>query len=243
MTGMKGQRCARGFGAAVAALATLSPAGARAEPSSFMVPLEASFSQWTAPALSLNGDDASGRLVGLSVPSAARLYGVSAAVSMLIYDDDVDDKEWTFAGGSLDFLRARFAWSERSAPVSETVGGAPVTVTGGPEHLLEMSAPFLTGGLLLAHGHFLARANVDWGWAYLWSQGIVQPRSGPASTSSADAGSFFARVPLAVCVLARSFGAKKGPFRVGEDACITFTPNIYEWAWFNGWSAGVRVDL
>jgi hypothetical protein len=240
---MKGPRHARRFAAAVAALTTLSPAAARAEPSAFMVPLEASFSQWTAPALALNGDDASRRLVGLSVPSAARLFGVSAAVSMLIYDDRVDDQGWTFAGGTLDFLRARFAWSGSTGPVSETVGGAPVTVTGGPEHLLEASTPFLTGGLLLAHGHFLARVNVDWGWAYLWSQGIVQPRSGPASTSSANAGSLFARVPLAACVLARSFGAQDGLFRVGQDACLTFTPTLFEWGWFNGWSAGVRVDL
>jgi hypothetical protein len=224
------------------AVVALSSSPSRADEPVWTFPLEAFASRWAAPTLALNGDDASRRIVGLSVPSAATLFGVGAGVGLLFHDTVNEGSSLVF-GGTQNLLHGRFAWSASSSPVRERADGLGVTMTRDPENLFELSAPALTGGFFLAYGHVMARANVDWGWAYLWTKGTAVQSSGATFGGSADSGSFFIHASLAACLLARSFDVKKALFREGEDLCLTLTPHIFEWGWLSGWSAGIRVDL
>jgi hypothetical protein len=227
-------------GAAISAAMTTVTV-AHADDVVLTVPLEASMTHWSAPPLAMNGDGVRRRIVGLPVPSADTLYGLSAGVGILAHDR-VDESSASMFGGSQMFLHARLAWS--GPTTSEGMAdGERVGITRNPEYLLEISAPLLTGGVFFAYKHLLGRVGIDWGWAYIFTGATAMGAGGTSYGGSADAGTFFVHVPLSGCVLLRSFNAKKSPFREGEDACLTFTPNVLEWGWWSGWSAGFRVDL
>ena len=200
------------------------------------VPVEASMSRWSAPAMVLNGQDVPRRLVGVGAPSPGQFYGVGAGLDHGAVDA---------GGGGLYFslLRLRVAYSGSSNPITETVGGSPVTVTRDHATLVEVGLPLVSGGVVYSANRFLLRFGLESGWAYLSAKTTVQVASGEAQRGTADAGSFFMHFPVAACVLAHPFGAKDATFRDGEDVCLTFTPTLYEFGLFNGFSAGLRVDF
>ncbi len=228
---------------AAAALAAVAvPDAARAgDDGALIFPVEATVSHWSAPALAVNGDGVPRRIVGLPVSSASTLYGVSVGFGFMA-GDSPEQGAWGF-GGYQDILRVRYAWAPGDSPVSEPADGTTLTVTRGAENLLEISAPVVSGmGVFVTRGRFLARLGFDWGWAYLWTQGSTVYPGGSSSGAAVDAGSAFLRFPVAACVLAHGSGGQ-GMLEKGQDACLTFSPTVYEFGWLRGWSAGLRVDL
>jgi hypothetical protein len=201
----------------------------------------------TSPALSLNGDDVSRRLLGLPVPGDnANLLGVSAALRIQALTDP-PHRVWSIY---VDPLKFRYAWSGGSAPLIAQAGGVPMTVTRGPLQLIEFGGVALNLGAAVWAGPFNFRAGLDWGGAYLWSQAMVQPSSGPVLGGSVKGmASVYARTPFAACLnrplqRRKSDEEDKGsPDGAGMGICVTLTPTIYEFGWFSAWSAGIEVDL
>lgn len=223
---------------AVVAVPDVARAG---DDGALIFPVEATLSHWSAPALALNGDGVPRRIVGLPVSSASTLYGVSVGFGYMA-GDKPEEGAWGF-GGYQDMFRIRYAWAPGDSPVSELADGTTLTVRRGAENLLEISAPVVSGmGVFVTRGHFLARLGFDWGWAYLWTRGSTVYPGGSASGAAADAGSAFLRLPAAACVLVHGSGSP-GMLEKGQDACLTFSPTVFEFGWLTGWSAGVRVDL
>jgi hypothetical protein len=228
--------------AAGALAASYVPGVAHAEDDGALVfPIEATISRWSAPPLALNGDDVSRRIVGLPVSSASTFYGLSLGFGYMA-GDLPSEGSWGF-GGYQDMFRLRYAWAVGDSPGSQPADGTTVTVTRSAENLLEISAPVISGmGLFVTRGRFLARLGFDWGWAYLWTRANAVYPGGSSSGGSVDAGSAFLRFPAAACLLAHG-SRNDGVFEKGQDACLTFSPTLYEFGWLTGWSAGVRVDL
>jgi hypothetical protein len=227
-----------GTTASLAALLLVSrPAWAFNDGPDFSVPLEVSATRARSPQLALDGDDAPRRLVGLGVPSTGQFYGASAGLDV----GGVPGR--SPVGMYYSLLHVHLAWSGASSPVSETSGGAPVTVTRGTETLVEIGIPMIDGGVLVTADRFLLRFGLEGGWAYLSAKTTVQDAAGSTQRGSADAGSFYMHVPVAACLLAHPYAAKNNMLRDGEDVCLTLAPTVYEFGWFQGFSAGIRVDL
>jgi hypothetical protein len=219
----------------LAAVTASSPA--RASDTLVTFPVESAALFLRPPELSLNGSGASRRIVGLPVTGDGRMYGVSAAIHMGAHDA-VDLQTLSLGFDAIDFT-VRYARSGGAGPTNEGANGGVVSVTRGAQNLLELSG-LACGGIYLAYQHFMFRANVDWGVAYLWSQASARSPDGTTASGLVNGGSsLFVHVPVAACLLLQPYDGKNGL----EGGCLTVTPNVYEFGPFTGLSVGLRVDL
>jgi hypothetical protein len=143
----------------------------------------------------------------------------------------------------MDVLRVRLAWSGSRGAEAEPADGGQVSVARSEEIILELSSPLLQYGAFYTSGNLRLGADLEWGWAYLWSQAGTVDTTGASATGSLTAGSPFVHLAASGCLLSRPLNVKKGLLRTGEGICVTVTPTLYEWGWLSGVSVGFRVDL
>lgn len=217
-----GRACA----AIVVVAGLLVPTTASASNEGQSIDFEGFGTAWRAAPLTLT-DPSRPDLVGLKLPSdgGAMLAGMGA--------------EWDYRSRTVVFHMASLRWRHGITASDGTAVANETTYDVHPVSLdvveVGLPLPLLAGvSFQSISDGWKIEVGASWGWAWLWgSARVADPLANAQQQLSASASSPFFRGDLRACT------------RVGGEhwGCLTLTPDIYEFGWLPGASAGLMVDL